>query len=126
MIDNRLAACLDPCQQPGATDDHRQLRDAIRRFVEREIAPVLAWLAQLAERIDRGERPAAQIALAKNRAARVMRDCAGEAVQILGGAGYMRGMRVERIYREVKVMMIGGGAEEVLVELAAHQLGVYP
>jgi acyl-CoA dehydrogenase len=47
-------------------------------------------------------------------------------VQILGGAGYMRGTRVERIHREAKVMMIGGGAEEALVELAARQLGVCP
>lgn len=33
-------------------------------------------------------------------------------------------LALERIYREPKVMMIGGGAEEVLVELAARQLGV--
>ncbi len=104
---------------------HQVIRHKLVRMIE-EIAPVLAWLAQLAGCIDRGERPAAQIALAKNRAARVMRHCADDAVQILGGAGYMRGTRVERIYREVKVMMIGGGAEEVLVELAARQLGVAP
>ena len=47
-----------------------------------------------------------------------------QAVQILGGMGFMRGTRVERIYREVKVMMIGGGAEEIMKELAAKQLGI--
>ena len=36
----------------------------------------------------------------------------------------MRGLKSERIYREVKVMMIGGGAEEIMKELAAWQLGV--
>ena len=41
----------------------------------------------------------------------------------LGGAGFMRGSRAERIYREVKVMMIGGGAEEIMKDLAAKQLG---
>ena len=35
----------------------------------------------------------------------------------------MRGSRAERIYREVKVMMIGGGAEEIMKDLAARQLG---
>jgi acyl-CoA dehydrogenase len=65
----------------------------------------------------------AQTAMAKNYAARTMQFCADAAVQILGGSGYMRGVRVERIYREVKVMMIGGGAEEVLKDLAARQLG---
>jgi acyl-CoA dehydrogenase len=45
-------------------------------------------------------------------------------VQILGGMGFMRGTACERIYREVKVMMIGGGAEEIMKELAARQLGL--
>lgn len=65
----------------------------------------------------------AQTAMAKNHAARTMQFCADAAVQILGGSGYMRGVRVERIYREVKVVMIGGGAEEILKDLAARQLG---
>ncbi|HLS57105.1 MAG TPA: acyl-CoA dehydrogenase family protein, partial [Zeimonas sp.] len=102
---------------------HQVIRHKLVRMVD-SILPVLAWLAQLATRIDRGETPVAEISLVKNHAARVMRDCADEAVQILGGAGYMRGGRVERIYREVKVMMIGGGAEEVLNDLAARQLGL--
>ena len=52
-----------------------------------------------------------------------MQHCADQAVQILGGAGFMRGSRAERIYREVKVMMIGGGAEEIMKDLAARQAG---
>ena len=48
---------------------------------------------------------------------------AGEAVQLLGGMGYMRGTRVERIFRETKVLSIGGGATEILRDLAARQLG---
>jgi acyl-CoA dehydrogenase len=42
---------------------------------------------------------------------------------LLGGMGFMRGTKSERIYREVKVYMIGGGAEDVLSDLAARQLG---
>jgi acyl-CoA dehydrogenase len=45
-------------------------------------------------------------------------------VQIFGGAGFMRGPKVERIYREVRVNAIGGGAEEIMRELAAKQLGL--
>jgi acyl-CoA dehydrogenase len=40
---------------------------------------------------------------------RRMQFCADAAVQILGGMGFMRGTKSERIYREVKVMMIGPG-----------------
>jgi acyl-CoA dehydrogenase len=62
--------------------------------------------------------------LLKNAAGKAMRDCADEAIQVLGASGYMRGSRSERIYREVKVMMIGGGANEILNDLAAKQLGL--
>jgi len=53
-----------------------------------------------------------------------MQFCADGAVQTLGGMGYMRGTKSERIYREVKVNMIGGGAEEIMKDLAARQLGL--
>jgi acyl-CoA dehydrogenase len=66
----------------------------------------------------------ADLCLLKNQATQAMQHCADSAVQILGGMGYMRGTKSERIYREVKVMMIGGGAEEIMKDLAARQLGV--
>lgn len=53
-----------------------------------------------------------------------MEFCAREASQILGGASFMRGGKVERIYREVRVNAIGGGSEEIMRDLAARQLGI--
>ncbi len=82
-----------------------------------------ALLEDLAYRVEQGERPVAQLAMQKNFATQTMQFCADQAVQILGGAGYLRGTRPERIYREAKVMMIGGGAEEIMKDLAARQLG---
>ncbi len=66
----------------------------------------------------------AEVCLLKNHATQAMQFCADQAVQILGGMGFMRGTACERIYREVKVMMIGGGAEEIMKELASRQLGL--
>ena len=60
----------------------------------------------------------------KNQATQTLAFCASEAVQIFGGAGFMRGAKVERIYREVKVNAIGGGAEEIMKDLAAAAAGV--
>jgi acyl-CoA dehydrogenase len=71
----------------------------------------------------RDPRYIAQLCMAKNFATRAMQFCADEAVQTLGGAGFIRGTRAERIYREAKVMQIGGGAEEIMKDLAAKQLG---
>ncbi len=65
----------------------------------------------------------ASVCMAKNTATRTLQSCADAAVQTLGGMGYMRGSKSERIYREVKVNMIGGGAEEIMKDLAARQLG---
>ena len=82
----------------------------------------LAW-AQQHNHGDPGQR-VARIALAKVQATQCMQFCADAAVQILGGMGFMRGTKSERIYREVKVMMIGGGSEEIMKDLAARQLGI--
>jgi acyl-CoA dehydrogenase len=68
----------------------------------------------------------AQLAMLKNYATDAMQFCADAAVQTLGGAGFVRGTRAERIYREAKVMQIGGGSTEIMKDLAARQLGWEP
>jgi acyl-CoA dehydrogenase len=83
-----------------------------------------AYLEATAWRVDQGENSVADICMLKNQATLTMEFCAREAVQIFGGAGFMRGPKVERIYREVRVNAIGGGAEEIMRELAAKQLGL--
>ena len=63
-------------------------------------------------------------AIVKVQATKTMEFCAREAVQIFGGRGYLRSgraKRVERLYREVRVNAIGGGSEEILMDLAANQ-----
>lgn len=60
-------------------------------------------------------------ALLKVQATQTLEYCAREACQILGGASFVRGGRVERIYREVRVMAIGGGSEEIMYDLASRQ-----
>jgi acyl-CoA dehydrogenase len=87
-----------------------------------------AMLEETAWRLDHSPpgdpRLVASICMLKNVATRSMQFCADAAVQTLGGMGYMRGTQSERIYREVKVNMIGGGAEEIMKDLAARQLGL--
>ena len=46
-----------------------------------------------------------------------------QAVQLHGGLGYMRGAEVERHYRDARILGIGGGATEILTDLAAKRLG---
>jgi acyl-CoA dehydrogenase len=85
---------------------------------------VKATLESLAWRVEQGEQPVAEICMLKNLATTSLEWVANEAMQILGGAGYLRGSKVERIYRETKVMSIGGGSIEIMKDLAARQMGL--
>ncbi|RYX91709.1 MAG: acyl-CoA dehydrogenase [Comamonadaceae bacterium] len=95
--------------------------------MQMRISATQAWLEAVTVRCDAGDEGnewVAQVCMLKNQSTQTMQFCADQAVQILGGMGFMRGTRSERIYREVKVMMIGGGAEEIMKDLAARQLGL--
>ena len=83
-----------------------------------------AYLNQVAELMNQGELPVAEIAKLKFYCSGNLERIASESMQILGGAGYLRGNAVERIYREVKVMAIGGGSEEIMRDLAVRQMGL--
>jgi acyl-CoA dehydrogenase len=127
-------ACLDE-----ALDWARQRQTFGRALVEHQVVRhrlmdmrmrIQASRAMLADVTARFEtlpddpQTIADVCLLKNQATQTMQHCADAAVQVLGGMGYVRGTKSERIYREVKVMMIGGGAEEIMKELAARQLGL--
>lgn len=105
--------------------DHQVVR---HRFVDMltRIEATRAFVEDTAWRLDHSPpgdaETVAAVCMAKNLATRTLQFCADAAVQTLGGMGYMRGTRAERVYREVKVNMIGGGAEEIMKDLAARQL----
>ncbi len=102
---------------------HQVIRHKLVDMAQR-VAASQAMLEMLAWRLDQGESPVAEICMLKNQATQTMAFCASEAVQIFGGAGFMRGVKVERIYREVKVNAIGGGTEEIMKDLASRQMGL--
>ncbi|WP_420427180.1 acyl-CoA dehydrogenase family protein [Algiphilus sp.] len=87
------------------------------------IDAVGAQLYQLAWRLGQKQQPVAELCMLKNLATSTLETIAGEAVQILGGAGYLTGAKSERIFRETKVLSIGGGASEIMKDLASRQLG---
>jgi acyl-CoA dehydrogenase len=103
--------------------DHQVIRHKVAEMVRR-VGAGTAWLDQCAWRVAQGETPVADLSLLKVEATNTLEFCAREASQILGGASYMRGARLERIYREVRVNAIGGGSEEIMRDLAARQLGL--
>ena len=78
---------------------------------------MLAW------QVANGRTPVAEVCLLKNHCCTMLEWVADAAVQTLGGAGFIRGTASERIYRETKVLTIGGGSLEIMKDLAARQMG---
>ena len=129
-LDEALAWSRERKTFGAALIEHQAVRHKLVDMRMR-IASTEAWLEAVSAEGDAHEAAGrfnapewvAQVCMLKNHATQTMQFCADQAVQILGGMGFMRGTVSERIYREVKVMMIGGGAEEIMKELAARQMG---
>ena len=82
------------------------------------------YTRQIALRHVAGQEVIAEAALAKNTAVAAAEAVTYQAIQIFGGQGCMRDSEVERHYRDVRILSIGGGATEVMTELAARRLGL--
>ncbi len=78
----------------------------------------------VAVRHSRGESVLLDAVLAKNTAVDVCTQVVDQAVQLHGGFGYTRDSEVERHYRDARILGIGGGATEVMTDLAAKLLEI--
>jgi acyl-CoA dehydrogenase len=106
-------------------------RLATRQVVRHQLAEMdrlvdvaRTYTRHVATRHAAGHDVIAEAAMAKNTAVAAAEQVAYQAVQLFGGAGYMRGTEVERHYRDVRILAIGGGATEIMTELAARRLGL--
>ncbi|EKN41567.1 butyryl-CoA dehydrogenase, partial [Clostridium botulinum CFSAN001627] len=73
------------------------------------------------------ERYSMEAAMAKQYASDVCLEIVNDALQIFGGSGYMKGMEVERAYRDAKICTIYEGTNEIQrVVIAANIIGKMP
>jgi acyl-CoA dehydrogenase len=123
--------CLDLtvewCRQRhtfGAALDTRQLVRHRLAEMARMTAVARSFVWQLATRICGGGVPASpvEVAMAKNTAVAACDAVVDAAVQLHGGAGYLRDSEVERHYRDARIMGIGGGTTEIMNEIIAKGL----
>jgi acyl-CoA dehydrogenase len=90
----------------------------------RRIEVARSYTRQVAIRAGAGEPNLVLAAcFAKNTAVQTGMWVADRAVQLHGGMGYMREAEVERQYRDMRILGIGGGTDEILTGLAAKILG---
>jgi butyryl-CoA dehydrogenase len=61
-------------------------------------------------------------AMAKYYCGEMVSAVAYDAIGVMGGAGYLRDHPVERIYRDARVLSIGGGTTEIQLNIIADRL----
>jgi acyl-CoA dehydrogenase len=89
----------------------------------RVTAVARAYVWALVERVAAGGRVSpVEVAMAKNTAVAACDQAVDTAVQLHGGAGYLRDSEVERHYRDARIMGIGGGTTEIMNEIIAKGL----
>lgn len=91
--------------------------------MHRQVEIARTYTHHVVDRHAAGELVVAEACLAKQTACEAATYVCDRAVQLFGGAGYLEGTEVERHYRDARILPIGGGATEVLTDLAAKLLG---
>ncbi|KAF7168501.1 hypothetical protein CNMCM6106_003668 [Aspergillus hiratsukae] len=96
----------------------------------RSLDSAYAWMEQLVYMSEMARKDGRDIAMGglfanlKVLAGRTLEMVNREAQQVMGGLGYSkngRGARIEQISRDVRVMVVGGGSEEILSDLAVRE-----
>lgn len=99
--------------------DHQVIRTRIAEMIRahdaaQSMVDLCAWRAR------EGRMNRTDSALVKVEASRMFERVVREACHILGGLSFIKGSKVERLYREVLIEQIGGGAESILLDLAGR------
>jgi acyl-CoA dehydrogenase len=121
-----LALTAEYCRQRDTFGKPLVKNQVVRhKLVEmhRQVEVARTYARHVAARHVAGENVIAEACLAKQTAVDTATYVCDQAVQLHGGTGYMHGTEVERHYRDARILPIGGGANEVLADLAAKLLG---
>ncbi len=98
---------------------HRLADLATKIEAAQSLIYITAW------KVDQGEYPVKEISMAKLISAQVAFEVADEALQFMGGYGYMMEYPVQRSWRDARLGRIGGGTDEIMREIIATTMGLY-
>lgn len=83
------------------------------------------WLI-LVDKIIADERVPYLAAIAKLKAGRLARIVSDTCLQFYGGMGYTAESLISRVYRDCRPLSIAGGADEMMLGIIAHEMGILP
>lgn len=94
--------------------------------MQTEVEALRALLWQATERYVAGEDVTLLASMAKLKAGRLSRLIPDQCLQFWGGMGYMEETVVNRLYRDLRIVPIGGGADEVMQGIICKLMGLAP
>jgi citronellyl-CoA dehydrogenase len=94
--------------------------------LQTEVAALRALSWQGVQEVVAGQDATRTATMAKLKAGRVVREVADGCLQFWGGMGYMDDTPVSRIFRDGRLTSIGGGADEVMLQILSKFMGSFP
>lgn len=105
----------------GTLWDLQATRQRLAMLAARQQA-VRALLHSTAIRAARGDDCVREVSMVKALAGETVQDIMRDCLQLHGGAGYMGDCPIERMTRDARILTIGGGATEVMLEEISKRL----
>jgi citronellyl-CoA dehydrogenase len=91
-----------------------------------EVEALKALTYQAVEGYINGEDVTLKASMAKLKAGRLCMQVPTECLQFWGGQGYMAENRISRLYRDSRLSAIGGGANEIMLNIIAKYMDMLP
>jgi len=94
--------------------------------LQTEVEALRALIYRAVELVVNGEDVTRLASMAKLKAGRLVRQVADGCLQYYGGMGFMNETPISRLYRDVRLASIGGGADEIMLSIIAKYMGILP
>ncbi|HSI04972.1 MAG TPA: acyl-CoA dehydrogenase family protein [Myxococcota bacterium] len=91
-----------------------------------EVEALRALVYRATELYVAGEDVTKYASMAKLKAGRLSREVADKCLQFWGGMGYMWESRINRLYRDARLLSIGGGADEIMLGIISKLMNILP
>jgi acyl-CoA dehydrogenase len=100
--------------------DKQVIRQRIA-MLDAKVRAARAYMYQCAWRVTQQHDVVQDVSLLKALTGELVNEVVQTCQQFHGGMGYMRGMPIERLWRDARILAIGGGATEVMLDEAAKR-----
>ena len=94
--------------------------------LQTEVTCLRALCWQGVEEVVGGKDATRTASMAKLKAGRVIRAVSDGCIQFWGGMGYMDESLISRMFRDGRLTSIGGGADEVMLQIISKFMGTFP